>query len=101
VSWYREAAEQGYAPAQYKLGFMNENGQGAPLSLEAAAIWYRKAAEQGYAFGQYARGVLYEKGLSVPQDRANRAIAISLFRRAAEQGCQLANAIRRDGDIND
>ena len=30
VAWYREAAEQGYAPAQSNLGFMYDEGKGVP-----------------------------------------------------------------------
>ena len=30
VSWYRKAAQQGYAEAQYTLGWMYANGRGVP-----------------------------------------------------------------------
>jgi WD40 repeat protein len=49
VTWYRKAAEQGNADAQYSLGFMYENGRGVPRDDTAAASWYQKAAEQGNA----------------------------------------------------
>ncbi len=48
VRWYRLAADQGNAGAQYNLGLCYENGWGVTQSLEEAARWYRKAAEQGY-----------------------------------------------------
>ena len=49
VSWYRKAAEQGNASAQYNLGVMYDNGQGVPQDYAAAVSWYRKAADQGDA----------------------------------------------------
>ena len=30
IKWYRLAAEQGYASAQYNLGVMYDNGDGVP-----------------------------------------------------------------------
>jgi predicted aspartyl protease len=44
--WFRKAAEQGLARAQYNLGVMYDEGQGVPKNVEAALLWYRLAAEQ-------------------------------------------------------
>ena len=60
VSWYRKAADQGDANAQYNLGIMYDNGQGVPQDYAAAAAWYRKAADQGDARGQSNLGLMYE-----------------------------------------
>lgn len=49
AEWYRRAAEQGYAPAQYRLGLCLENGTGIGKSRREADEWYRKAAAQGYS----------------------------------------------------
>ena len=47
--WYRLAADQGDAAAQFNLGVMYDNGRGV-LKDEAEAVrWYRLAAEQGDA----------------------------------------------------
>ena len=80
---WRPLAEQGDARAQFSLGFMYQNGWGAPQDYSAALIWYRKAADQGYAFAQGNLGFMYEKGHGVPQDYA---AAVSWYRKAAEQG---------------
>lgn len=40
-------AENGYAPAQTRLGFMYHGGLGVPRDYAAAAFWLRKAADQG------------------------------------------------------
>ena len=47
VTWYRKAAEQGNAHAQYNLGWMFQNGLGVSKNRAEAITWYRKAAEQG------------------------------------------------------
>ena len=54
VRWYREAAEQGYANAQYNLGAMYYNGEGVRQDKSEAVKWFRKAAEQGYTPAQNA-----------------------------------------------
>src|SRR5882672_7128534 len=57
VKWYRKAAEQNYAKAQYNLGVCYERGYGCRDGVaedDAEAVkWYRKAAEQNYAAAQY------------------------------------------------
>jgi TPR repeat protein len=49
VKWWRKAAEQGDARAQYNLGQMHREGQGVPQDYAEAVKWYRKAVEQGDA----------------------------------------------------
>ena len=49
VRYYREAAEQGNAAAQNKLGFCYNHGNGVNQSYAEAVKWYRKAAKQGDA----------------------------------------------------
>jgi TPR repeat protein len=47
VKWYRKAADQGYAAAQYNLGVCYDNGGGVVQDKAEAVKWYRKAADQG------------------------------------------------------
>ena len=49
VKWYRKAAEQNDAWAQFNLGYCYANGQGVAKDKVEAVKWYRKAAEQNYA----------------------------------------------------
>jgi TPR repeat protein len=49
VKWYRKAAEQGVAEAQFALGCSYEFGDGVPANYEEATKWFRKAADQGDA----------------------------------------------------
>ena len=52
LTWYRKAAEQGLAAAQFVLGVAHENGRGVPKDGQQAMFWYRKAADQGNAIAQ-------------------------------------------------
>ncbi|MCY1306228.1 Sel1-repeat-containing protein YbeT [compost metagenome] len=47
VRWFRKAAEQGNADAQFFLGIAYARGDGVEQDLSAAAEWYAKAAAQG------------------------------------------------------
>jgi TPR repeat protein len=91
---FRALAEQGYAQAQYNLGFMYEDGKGVPQNYAEAVKWYRLAAGQGYAQAQNNLGVLYEDGHGVPK---NDAEAVKWWRLAADQG--VAQAQSSLGDI--
>ena len=46
VKWYRKAAEQGNAAAQWLLGYAYDYGKGVPEDSKEAAKWYLKAALQ-------------------------------------------------------
>jgi TPR repeat protein len=47
VKWFRKAAEQGIAEAQYNLGSMYGNGQGVAQDYKSAHMWYNIAAANG------------------------------------------------------
>jgi predicted aspartyl protease len=83
LSLYRKAADQGYARAQYILGYKYAKGEGVPKDAVQAVQWIRKAADQGYAEAQYGMGVMYFKGEGVPKDAAQ---AVQWYRKAADQG---------------
>lgn len=83
VKWYRKAAEQGLAEAQYNLGVCYANGQGITQSYTEAVKWYRKAAEQGLAGAQFNLGLHYYKGEGITQSYTE---ALKWLRKAKEQG---------------
>ena len=83
LRWYRKAAEQGDARAQYNLGNMYRNGRGVKQDNHEAMRWYRKAAEQGEALAQSNLGVMYAEGRGVKRDDRE---AVRWYRKAAEQG---------------
>ena len=68
AAWFRKAADQGYAFAQFSLGAMYANGRGVPEDDQQAVAWYRKAAEYGLPDARYSLGLAYETGRGVPQD---------------------------------
>jgi len=78
AAWYRKAAEQGVAGAQFKLGLSYKDGRGVPQDDAQAAFWYRKAAEQGYAEAQFLLGLSYYLSLGVPQDYAEAYFLLDL-----------------------
>lgn len=47
AAWFRKAAEQGLASAQYNLGVAYAEGNGLVKDEAQAVAWFRKAAEQG------------------------------------------------------
>ncbi|WP_223934153.1 tetratricopeptide repeat protein, partial [Aeromonas caviae] len=63
VTWYRAAAEQGFAAAQFHLGVMYTKGQGVAKDYSQAVAWSRLAAEQGHVQAQYFLGWMYTNGL--------------------------------------
>ncbi len=46
VRWYRLAADQGYAAAQYNLGTMYVRGRGVPEDVVTAHMWVSLAASR-------------------------------------------------------
>lgn len=47
VKWWRKAAEQNYAQAQYKLGLFCQTGLGTAMNLVEAYKWFSLASDQG------------------------------------------------------
>jgi len=47
ASWYRKAANKGFAGAQSNLGIMYAKGQGIPQDYIAAHMWFNLAAGGG------------------------------------------------------
>ncbi len=79
----RKAAEQGDAPAQFRLGLELFSGLRVPQDFAESAIWYRKAAEGGEAHAENALGDSYTYGWGVPKDSAE---AVIWYSKAAEHG---------------
>ena len=44
VWYFREAAIQGHADAQFRLGLMYEEGNGIPQDFQSAHVWFNIAA---------------------------------------------------------
>ncbi len=77
--WMLKSAEQGYVPAQGRVGMMFL----ATSDYGKAEIWLRRAAEQGNAEAQSWLGTYYEQGRFGATDYPD---AFKYLRKAAEQG---------------
>ena len=77
----RQAAAQGLAAAQGRLGLMYAEGRGVAKDETEAVRLFQQAAAQGYAMGQYGMGLMYEQGWGVARDLVE---AQRLFTQAAE-----------------
>jgi len=65
IFWYRKAAEQGLAEAQFNLAHILVDED---ISAREAAEWMAKAADQGMVEAQYLMGVIYAEGIGVARD---------------------------------
>ncbi|KAG0067459.1 hypothetical protein BGZ89_006039 [Linnemannia elongata] len=60
--WHMTSASRGYAPAQYSLAVMYDEGRGLPQSDTEAKRWYVLAAEQDHPKTAFNLGLFYENG---------------------------------------
>jgi TPR repeat protein len=58
ILWYRKAADQGVADAQYNLGVVYESGRGVPQDYAQAHMWFNLAAAGGDATALKARDMV-------------------------------------------
>jgi uncharacterized protein len=56
--WYRRAADQGSASAQWLLASMYEVGSGVPHDYVQAYMWCNLSAAQGFQLAKYRRAEL-------------------------------------------
>jgi len=69
AKWYRLAAEQGIALAQFNLGLLYENGQGVPQNSKEAVKWFRLAADKGMRVHSSIWAAICHQGHEgIPQD---------------------------------
>ena len=85
IEWYRQAAMQTedgdtYRRAVYALGYMVEEGQGAPKDADKAECLYRVSAENGYASAQWAYSIELKEKPGISPD------SLKWKERAAAQG---------------
>jgi TPR repeat protein len=83
IQLYEQAAEQGLADAQVRLGTALIEGRGIEQDHLAGESWLRRAAHAGDARAAALVGDLYAKGGSLPP---NYTEAAHWYRRAAEAG---------------
>ena len=84
VKTLAEAAELGYADAQYSLGGRYRGGVGMRKNYEKAFYWFTKAAEHEHAEAAYYLAAMYRKGRATKVDLFK---AKELTEKAASLGC--------------
>ena len=87
---FRNAAEQGDAEAQFKVGQSYYKGNGVEKDLVEATKWLRKAADQGDAKAQTLLGCCYADDNYAAKDMTE---SIKWIRKAADQGFAKAQSI--------
>ena len=80
-NWYRRAAEQGYAAAQFSLGVAHYNGDGVPQDPVLGYAWASVAASNGH---EDAAGVRYR--IAEQLSPSDLVIAQQIALRCREQG---------------
>jgi len=93
AQWYEKAAANGHARAQFSLGLLFYNGQGAEQDYAAARALWEKAAAQGHSLAQYNLGVMYNNGEGVWRDLKK---AREWYGKACENGLQQGCAKYRE-----
>jgi localization factor PodJL len=84
VDALKQVANQGYAPAQFRLGgIYSGEGNLVPVNKEEARLWTQRAANGGIAAAMNNLGLMYYNGEGGAQ---NRSTAAMWFRKAAERG---------------
>lgn len=78
VQWFSRAAAQAYAPAEYAMGRVYEQGLSVPKDRNQAANWYGKAANQNHVYSMYWLGRLLSDGEPDPPDDIARANGLLL-----------------------
>ena len=90
LKWFRRAAEEGHAAAQFVIGSLylegfrgDNNTEFLKQDYQEALKWFLKAAEQGESEAQYHLGEMYAMGKGVEKDETQ---AIEWYFKAAKQG---------------
>jgi serine/threonine protein kinase len=85
--WFLKSANQGYAAAQYQVGFMYNSGTGTSSNDCLAKYWFEKAADQNEPHAQYSLGYFHQEGVCGPPSEEN---AFKFFKLAADQNYEKA-----------
>jgi uncharacterized protein len=86
MKWYRLAADQGLAVAQFGLAAHYASGEGVPQNDAEVMKWLRLAADQGYDSAQFILGTKYAEGQGVPKDDVQAHMWFNLSAAQGDQG---------------
>ena len=74
MRWFRQAAEQGDADAQFNLAVMYYNGEGVPQELVLAHMWVNIAGTNGNERARKARDAIERE---MTRDKVTRATELA------------------------
>ena len=83
MKYFRLAAEQGSASAQYNIGYSYRYGEGVEQDYAKALEYFRLAAEQGYPAAIFVVGDCYYLGQGAEKDQVKAA---EYYRKALDAG---------------
>jgi len=86
--WYRLAADQGHAEAQFDLARLYARGKGVPLDQTEAFKLYLKSAMQGYAPAAARLGRRYAIGRGVEKDESQAFFWWTIAARRGEKSVE-------------
>ena len=90
VRYYTQAAQDGHAKAQARLGrFYFEGVGGVRRDAMLAVRWWREAAKNDVPDALYGLGQCHERGFGLPKDLKKAA---EFYRKASEEGSDEAKA---------
>lgn len=91
--WFRLAAMQGDAEAQFWLGTGYEQGFFGDIDYQESLKWLRKSAVQGLPDAQFCLGQMYEDGEGVPESDEKAAY---WYRRAADHFANISGVFNAE-----
>lgn len=84
LTWFGQAAKEGFPPSMTALGRMYVEGRpGVPKNPTLAKEWFEKAAAADDAEAMHSLGLMYLRGMGIERNRAKAAI---WFDKAASLG---------------
>ncbi|WP_286234438.1 tetratricopeptide repeat protein [Thalassotalea sediminis] len=83
IEEFEPLVTEGYAPAQYQMALIYQNGWGAPKSKTKAFELMTMAAEQNFSDALFSLSVMYSEGEVVEKDLKK---AFQLMEKAAKKG---------------
>ena len=61
IEWFTKSAVQGFARAQFNLGWMYAKGKGLMQNYKKAYMWFNLASHNGSSEGQKSRDIMAKK----------------------------------------
>lgn len=83
IEQFRPLVAEGYAPAQYQMAVVYQNGYGVPKNGQKAFELYELSANQNYSDAQFELALMYSEGKLIKQDLKK---AYQLTHKAAKKG---------------